>query len=68
MISKIVKNENGALVCSYCRMRVFDPSLANCQFCGNYFSNKEDIIIKQFEEENKNESSLHSRSRESYRV
>lgn len=67
MISKIVKNENGVYVCSYCRMRV-DPDKANCPFCGNYFSNQEIIMAERFEEDTKNESSLHSRSRESYRI
>ena len=67
MVSKIIKNVNGVYVCSYCRMRV-DPDKTNCPFCGNYFSNQEIIMTEKFEEETKNESSLHSRDRESYRI
>lgn len=62
MVSKILK-KNNIFYCSNCRMRQFQIK-TNCPFCGNMFSNYEEILIQQFNEEerNKNESNL---SRES---
>jgi len=44
MISKIQEN-NGIYYCSNCRVRQCDLK-PNCVFCGNWFSNYEDILIK----------------------
>lgn len=59
LIAKLME-KNGVFYCSECRMRQFEPSY-NCKFCGNLFSNFEDMRIEQFEEErkDKNEESLH---------
>lgn len=51
MVAKILES-NGVYYCSNCRMRVKEPRYA-CEFCGLLFSNYEDILIKKFEEEEK---------------
>lgn len=45
MISKIQEN-NGIYYCSNCRVRQGNLK-PNCVFCGNWFSNYEDILIKE---------------------
>lgn len=63
MVSKIMKNGD-VYYCSNCRMRLFQLSY-NCKFCGNLFSNYEDIIIKEeieHEKENKDESNIYGRN------
>ena len=49
MVSKILKNNN-VYYCSNCRMRVMDLQKENCIFCGNLFSNWENIAIEYIRE------------------
>ena len=51
MVSRLLKDKN-TYFCSNCRMRQFDLR-PNCVFCGNHFSNYEEIVIKE-EKENFN--------------
>ena len=44
MISRIIE-KNGTYHCSNCLMRIYTLK-SNCPFCGNWFSNYEDVVIK----------------------
>ncbi len=61
MTSKLVKKKN-TYCCSNCMMR--QPHLAtNCWWCGNLFSNYEEIIIENaIEEEKINESNVYRKN------
>ena len=64
MVSNLVKN-NSYYYCSHCMMRQLQIN-PNCYFCGNYFSNWEEVMIELFkeqeQEEMKNESNFHRRN------
>ena len=47
MISILKKTNDGVFRCSNCLMRQPRPLSSNCVYCGNMFSNYEDIIIKE---------------------
>ena len=63
MVSKLIKKDY-AYICSECRMR--QPRLQDtCWWCGNLFSNFEEVLMKDFkenmEEALKNEGNIRGR-------
>lgn len=61
MISRLKKKSNGTYYCDNCMICQPEPPQTNCIFCGNWFANWENIIIKDYleKEELKNESNIH---------
>lgn len=53
MIVRLIKR-NGNYYCNNCQIKQPNPPDAICWFCGFVFSNYENEIIKQFEEEQEN--------------
>lgn len=67
MISTLRKKKNATnyYYCSNCMIIQPFPLKTNCPFCGNYFSNYEEIIIKETKEQmegEKNESNLYGKN------
>ena len=67
MVSTLKKKSNDHYYCSNCMMMQPSPLKENCPFCGNYFSNYENIIIAEHiditvEEVKSNESNIHGRN------
>lgn len=53
-MAKLKVNSRNELYCSECRM-IQRSAAAYCSFCGAYFSNCEEIFVKNFEDEMKEE-------------
>lgn len=47
MVAMLKKVANGGYRCTYCHMKQHEPINATCPFCGNIFSNYEEILIKE---------------------
>ena len=69
MVATILK-KNNKHYCSNCRI-IQDKLKPTCVFCGNFFSNYEDILIQEDKEqfnldimEAQNESNIYGRNRE----
>lgn len=59
MIAKLIhKNDNW--ICSNCMMRQPTPLKANCWFCGNWFSNFEEISINNWQDIEKDKNKYQS--------
>lgn len=67
MISRLKQRANGRYYCSNCMLMQPNPPKTNCCFCGNWFENYENIIIKEhidktIEEVKSNEDNIHGRT------
>ena len=64
MVSALRQRSNGRFYCSNCMFMQPNPPKSNCFFCGNWFSNYEDVMIrlhidKTKDEVKDNEDNLH---------
>ena len=46
MVSKLIKKDN-SYICSECKMRQPDDLKSNCFWCGNWFSNYEELMVEE---------------------
>ena len=50
MTSELKRRANNNYYCSNCMMMQPTPPSPNCMFCGNWFSNYENVVIETFKE------------------
>lgn len=61
MIARIIKR-NGEYYCSECKIRQSKVIEFQCVFCGAFFSNYEEVLMENYMEEFKNETSSENNS------